>query len=91
MLETGGAAGAIWDLFHMDISECQRIIDVLAIERRAWEVTYRELGEKPMATYMRIENFRSNIEKCSQFSNTVQELEFIASHRQDTRLSKIRD
>ena len=89
--ESGGAACAIWNLFHMDISECQRIIDALAVERRAWEAAYRELGEKPMATYMRIENFKSNIEKCNQFSSTVQEFEFITSHRQDIRLSKIRE
>ena len=75
----------------MDISECQRITDALAVERRAWEEAYRELGEKPMATYMRIENFKSNIKKCNQFSSTIQEFEFITSHRQDIRLSKIRE
>ena len=45
-------------LFEMDFTQCERIIDALAVERRRWDAAFRELGEKPMATFMRVDNFR---------------------------------
>ena len=39
--EAGGAILAIRNLFKIDFSECTRIIDALAIERRRWESAYR--------------------------------------------------
>ena len=89
--EAGGVLCAIQNLFKMDFTECERIIDALAIERRRWDAAFRELGEKPMATFLRMDNFRENINKCEQFACTIQAFEFITSHRQDVKMSKIRE
>ena len=89
--EAGGVICAIRNLFRMDCSECERMIDALAVERRLWEAAHRELGEKPMATYLRFENFKENIEQQTQFSSAMEAFEFITTHRQDIRLSKIQE
>ena len=44
-----------------------------------------------MATFMRMENFKENIIRYEKFACTVQAFEFITSHRQDVKLSKIRE
>ena len=89
--EAGGAILAIRNLFKIDFSECTRIIDALAIERRRWESAYRELGEAPLANFIRVDNFVSNISVCEQFQTTVQEFEFITAHRQEVKLSRIKE
>jgi hypothetical protein len=89
--EAGGVLCAIQNLFEMDFTQCERIIDALAVERRRWDAAFRELGEKPMATFMRVENFKNSINVCEQFASTIQAFEFITSHRQDVKISKIRE
>ena len=89
--EAGGVAMAIRNLFRMDFSECTRVIDALAIERRTWKSAYRELGEAPLANYIRMENFKTNMGGCEQFSSVLQEFGFITSHRQEIKLSRIKD
>ena len=44
-----------------------------------------------MATFLRMDNFRENINKCEQFACTVQAFEFITPHRQDVKMSKIQE
>ena len=89
--EAEGVILAIHNLFVMDFSECTRIIDALAIERRRWESAYRELGEAPFANFIRVDNFKSNIGVCGQFQETVQEFDFITAHRQEVKLSRIKE
>jgi hypothetical protein len=89
--EAGGVMLAVHNLFVMDFSECTRIIDALAIERRRWESAYRELGEAPLANFVRVDNFKSNISVCGQFQETVQEFDFITAHRQEVKLSRIKE
>ena len=89
--EAGGAVLAIRNLFVIDFSECQRIIDALALERRRWESAYRELGEAPLANFIRMENFKSNLGVCGKFKQTVQEFEFITAHRQEVKMSQIKE
>ena len=50
------------NLFEMDFTQCERIIDAMAVERRRSDATFRELGEKAMTTFMRV---------CEQFASTV--------------------
>ena len=69
--EAGGVLCAIQNLFKMDFTECERIIDALAIERRRRDAAFRELGEKPMATFLRMEGFRENTNKYEQFACKV--------------------
>ena len=75
----------------MNFTQCERITDALAIERRRWDATFRELDEKPMAIFMRVENFKNSINVCEQFASTIQAFEFITSQRQDIKISKIRE
>ena len=89
--EAGGVALSIQNLFRMDFAECTRVVDALAIERRTWESAYRELGEAPLANYIRMENFKTNMGACEQFTAVVQEFGFITAHRQEIKLSRIKD
>ena len=59
--EAGAVLCAIQNLFKMDFAECEWIIDALAIERRRRDAAFRDLGEKPMATIMRMETSTENI------------------------------
>ena len=72
----------------IDFSECQWIIDALTLERRRWESAYRELGEVPLANFIRMESFKSILGVCGKFKETIQEFEFITAHRQEVKMSQ---
>ena len=38
-----------------------------------------------------MENFRFNVGVCAQFKHTVQEFEFVTAHRQEVKMSQIKE
>ena len=85
--EAGGVLCAIQNLFEMDFTQCERIIDAMAVERRKWDAVYRELGENPMATFMRVE-FSRTVSMC--VNNSLRLYRHSNSSRHTVRTSRYR-
>ena len=88
--DTAEAISAINDLSasEMDLSECERIIDALAIERYSWDKCFRELGGPAYAIFVRMINFKNQIK--SIFPGIIQEFEFITSHEKGLKMPRVK-
>ena len=83
------ADDTVHSLTVLDLEDCDRITDALAVERVQWEQCVRELGEKPFANYLRITNFKRNL--LQRFGEVVVEFDFIIAHRSELNLTRIKD
>jgi hypothetical protein len=86
----GQADSAVKCITNLDLESCERIIDAIAVEREQWDKCTRELGEKPFANYIRMMNFRRNLQ-VERFELVVEEFDFIVAHRSELKLSKVKD
>ena len=83
------ADDTVRSLTVLDLEDCDRITNALAVERVQWEQCVRELGEKPFANYLRITNFKRNL--LQRFGEVVVEFDFIIAHRSELNLARIKD
>ena len=87
--DTTEVISAINDLSEMDLSECERIIDALAIETYSWDKCFRELGGLPYAIFVRMINFKNQIN--SVFPGIIREFDFITSHEKGLKMPRVKD
>ena len=79
----GQADSAVKCITNLDLESCERIIDAIAVEREQWDKCTRELGERPFANYIRMMNFRRNLQ-VERFELVVEEFDFIATFQRDS-------
>ena len=50
---------ALHSLNAVDVNKCRSLAQLLAMELSLWQACYRELGDPPMATYLRLNNLKA--------------------------------